>query len=139
MQDLLSVYCIVVLSCICSFLVCVCYRVFLFCFFFQAEDGIRDGRVNGVQTCALPICTPSYLELWFWGAFNPSDPLGFAVALRDPDGNVVSLQDPTGTSQTSLKVGADQQTGRSEERRVGKERKRRGAAEEIKRRIEEMI
>src|SRR5438876_8856638 len=27
---------------------------FLF-FFFQAEDGIRDGRVTGVQTCALPI------------------------------------------------------------------------------------
>src|SRR6266487_5618239 len=29
---------------------------FFFCFFFfQAEDGIRDGRVTGVQTCALPI------------------------------------------------------------------------------------
>src|SRR6266487_4181988 len=27
----------------------------LFFFFFQAEDGIRDGRVTGVQTCALPI------------------------------------------------------------------------------------
>src|SRR5438876_9128058 len=27
-----------------------------FFFFFQAEDGIRDGRVTGVQTCALPIC-----------------------------------------------------------------------------------
>src|SRR5438876_5172138 len=26
-------------------------------FFFQAEDGIRDGRVTGVQTCALPICS----------------------------------------------------------------------------------
>src|SRR5689334_5262134 len=26
-------------------------------FFFQAEDGIRDGTVTGVQTCALPICT----------------------------------------------------------------------------------
>src|SRR6266581_6840758 len=26
-------------------------------FFFQAEDGIRDGRVTGVQTCALPIST----------------------------------------------------------------------------------
>src|SRR5690348_17555480 len=26
-------------------------------FFFQAEDGIRGGRVTGVQTCALPICT----------------------------------------------------------------------------------
>src|SRR4051794_41356363 len=28
-------------------------------FFFQAEDGIRDGRVTGVQTCALPISTIS--------------------------------------------------------------------------------
>src|SRR6267143_3915335 len=29
--------------------------VCFFCFFFQAEDGIRDGTVTGVQTCALPI------------------------------------------------------------------------------------
>src|SRR6266568_7156089 len=32
--------------------------VVIFCFvffFFQAEDGIRDGTVTGVQTCALPI------------------------------------------------------------------------------------
>src|SRR5712692_1208219 len=28
-----------------------------FFFFFQAEDGIRDGTVTGVQTCALPILT----------------------------------------------------------------------------------
>src|SRR5256885_2993794 len=27
-------------------------------FFFQAEDGIRDYKVTGVQTCALPICKP---------------------------------------------------------------------------------
>src|SRR5256886_13410037 len=27
------------------------------CFFFQAEDGIRDLTVTGVQTCALPILT----------------------------------------------------------------------------------
>src|SRR2546430_17462971 len=27
-----------------------------FFFFFQAEDGIRDLTVTGVQTCALPIC-----------------------------------------------------------------------------------
>ena len=26
-----------------------------YCFFFQAEDGIRDWSVTGVQTCALPI------------------------------------------------------------------------------------
>src|SRR5437870_7233764 len=29
--------------------------VALWFFFFQAEDGIRDGHVTGVQTCALPI------------------------------------------------------------------------------------
>ena len=27
----------------------------VYCFFFQAEDGIRDRLVTGVQTCALPI------------------------------------------------------------------------------------
>src|SRR5438067_5719510 len=31
---------------------------FLFFFFFQAEDGIRDRNVTGVQTCALPIYDP---------------------------------------------------------------------------------
>src|SRR5260221_6183021 len=30
--------------------------LFSFFFFFQAEDGIRDHCVTGVQTCALPIC-----------------------------------------------------------------------------------
>ena len=29
------------------------------CFFFQAEDGIRDIGVTGVQTCALPIFKPT--------------------------------------------------------------------------------
>src|SRR5712672_4482789 len=29
--------------------------LFIFFFFFQAEDGIRDKLVTGVQTCALPI------------------------------------------------------------------------------------
>src|SRR5438309_11594135 len=31
-------------------------------FFFQAEDGIRDGTVTGVQTCALPICVRRFLR-----------------------------------------------------------------------------
>src|SRR5256885_11725542 len=35
-------------------MVTVSIRLF---FFFQAEDGIRDYKVTGVQTCALPICT----------------------------------------------------------------------------------
>ena len=37
----------------------ICVRGVVFvscCFFFQAEDGIRDVAVTGVQTCALPIC-----------------------------------------------------------------------------------
>src|SRR5690606_40937012 len=34
------------------YLCCVDYLIF---FFFQAEDGIRDFHVTGVQTCALPI------------------------------------------------------------------------------------
>src|SRR5215208_7589277 len=34
-----------------------------FFFFFQAEDGIRDGHVTGVQTCALPIYVGAALVL----------------------------------------------------------------------------
>src|SRR2546426_6050797 len=33
-------------------------------FFFQAEDGIRDYKVTGVQTCALPICSVVNLVLY---------------------------------------------------------------------------
>src|SRR5256885_5616177 len=40
-------------------------RVCLFFFFFQAEDGIRDYKVTGVQTCALPICVILYLTYWY--------------------------------------------------------------------------
>src|SRR5260370_35621801 len=40
-------------------------------FFFQAEDGIRDSSVTGVQTCALPIC--------FWELFRPGLIACFAV------------------------------------------------------------
>mgnify|MGYP000309359801 CR=1 FL=1 len=32
-------------------------------FFFQAEDGIRDDLVTGVQTCALPICNEELKKL----------------------------------------------------------------------------
>src|SRR2546430_5575610 len=34
----------------------VVLQFYVFFFFFQAEDGIRDLTVTGVQTCALPIC-----------------------------------------------------------------------------------
>src|SRR5256885_8835948 len=40
-------------------------------FFFQAEDGIRDYKVTGVQTCALPILGETVEEI-----------VGFAEAIR---------------------------------------------------------
>ena len=39
----------------------VCFVLVLFFFFFQAEDGIRDVAVTGVQTCALPISSTDLL------------------------------------------------------------------------------
>src|SRR5256885_3009762 len=45
---------------------CSSYTIvsFIFFFFFQAEDGIRDYKVTGVQTCALPISltVPAYMH-----------------------------------------------------------------------------
>src|SRR5205809_5644655 len=45
-------------------------------FFFQAEDGIRDVAVTGVQTCALPICGPALFvrraaSLWRFRSVGP--------------------------------------------------------------------
>src|SRR5438270_7811235 len=39
------------------FFLIILFFLFFFFFFFQAEDGIRDLTVTGVQTCALPIST----------------------------------------------------------------------------------
>src|SRR5256886_3521352 len=39
-------------------------------FFFQAEDGIRDLTVTGVQTCALPICSLPSLERARWAKMS---------------------------------------------------------------------
>src|SRR5258707_10613312 len=51
----------------------------LFFFFFQAEDGIRDIGVTGVQTCALPI---SFVGLFgtVWGIIDAFSGLGNAGA-----------------------------------------------------------
>src|SRR5262249_56073357 len=63
-----------------SCLVRIC-SLFFFFFFFQAEDGIRDWSVTGVQTCALPI----YHVEQFGAA-------GKALAL---DPQVVLMDEPT--------------------------------------------
>src|SRR5258708_11592631 len=61
-------------------------------FFFQAEDGIRDDLVTGVQTCALPISRrlkrlewttrsrPVHINTLFLGAFSPRDEKDFLYA-----------------------------------------------------------
>src|SRR5689334_23880572 len=51
-EDVLGV--VLLICCCLIFLVFELLCVYFF-FFFQAEDGIRDGTVTGVQTCALPI------------------------------------------------------------------------------------
>src|SRR5690606_40673067 len=48
---------------------------FCFFFFFQAEDGIRDFHVTGVQTCALPI---SFASLGAWTVMVSAAILDFA-------------------------------------------------------------
>src|SRR5258708_34364720 len=52
----------------------LCADIFLF--FFQAEDGIRDDLVTGVQTCALPICEVADLNAGH-----------LAAQVVDPSGN----------------------------------------------------
>src|SRR5205085_9208090 len=80
-------------------------------FFFQAEDGIRDLTVTGVQTCALPISTRRELKLA--GKHGIVD--GVDGAQLDP--RHVRRGHPV-TARRRL----DQPTiPRSEERRVGKE------------------
>src|SRR3990167_11251055 len=54
------------------------------CFVFQAEDGIRDLTVTGVQTCALPI---SYFQLVDYSAIRPElDDLAMAEWLTREHG-----------------------------------------------------
>src|SRR5712672_3938714 len=55
-----------------------------FFFFFQAEDGIRDKLVTGVQTCALPIWMSEEARKRLQAIFNASElGAGFQIALSD--------------------------------------------------------
>src|ERR1039457_7201001 len=51
----------------------------VFFFFFQAEDGIRDYKVTGVQTCALPICSRKSCGLVTKNALCVGNPLSWFV------------------------------------------------------------
>src|SRR5438270_976986 len=100
-------------------LFCIFRPLLLFCFFFffQAEDGIRDLTVTGVQTCALPIYVAHFLvqgcDVWL---NNPRKPL-------EASGTSGMKAAMNGVPHLSIGDGwwAEGFTGRSEERRVGKE------------------
>src|SRR5436189_1940085 len=91
-----------------------------FFFFFQAEDGIRDTSVTGVQTCALPICQgPRIASLRAADADTKAEEVRRAELLRDRAQAVVP-----GESSPHLQLEpAEIEVAlvRSEERRVGKE------------------
>src|SRR5215216_1053208 len=55
-----------------------------FFFFFQAEDGIRDDLVTGVQTCALPICRTAGLPIARVRGPADGDVTAFVVFVRAP-------------------------------------------------------
>src|SRR3989441_4590411 len=97
-----------------------CFRavssVVLF-FFFQAEDGIRDKLVTGVQTCALPICPPVN---------------SITECIKAPDAHSAHAASNSRLNKLASTLTAFPQTAvmfqsvircrpRSEERRVGKE------------------
>src|SRR2546430_11439443 len=85
-----------------------------FFFFFQAEDGIRDLTVTGVQTCALPIWSrraSTERERRVFGSIHCRGGR-FAFASRVSRNIVASLRPTASTGRLSA---------RSEERRVGKE------------------
>src|SRR2546430_12674653 len=97
--------------------ICARYGRVVVIFFFQAEDGIRDLTVTGVQTCALPIYRVRGRPVW---GILPVD------CLLDHRGWGDLVHDrPSGSEAQSLLGIQVRRVGdryhRSEERRVGKE------------------
>src|SRR5688572_31758916 len=80
---------------------------FFFFFFFQAEDGIRDLTVTGVQTCALPISIKLSRESLIAGMIAPNKLPKWGFPLLCMPVRILAIM--------------MQRKERSEERRVGKE------------------
>src|SRR5438046_10403820 len=86
-------------------------------FFFQAEDGIRDWSVTGVQTCALPIFQSQHVFIYIRGEYTTEYDV-LTAALEDARGAGL-----LGDVRLVIHRGAGAYIcgERSEERRVGKE------------------
>src|SRR5947208_8029405 len=83
-------------------------------FFFQAEDGIRDDLVTGVQTCALPIsiCSAAMAAPESRAVFGGDRSVAVRVKTVPTVARIVAAVKPA--TKPMVKT-------RSEERRVGKE------------------
>src|SRR5690606_40189591 len=92
-----------------------CCSLCLLFFFFQAEDGIRDFHVTGVQTCALPI---SFRHGSSAGAGPVQRPRVPPLLRRTPRAVRVSMTDRS--PSCPVRHCTNNNPRRSEERRVGK-------------------
>src|SRR5207253_6132021 len=92
-------------------------------FFFQAEDGIRDGHVTGVQTCALPIF-PNPLEVTMAKLICSAVPSVQKVRMCNSgtEATMSAIRLARGFTRRDKIIKFEGcYHGRSEERRVGKE------------------
>src|SRR5207249_8908047 len=96
-----------------------------FFFFFQAEDGIRDRNVTGVQTCALPI----FIDMTTSSVAGPAA-AGSSISLIVICGSGPSLANLPVVVKRRRPRASRHPRYRSEERRVGKECRSRGGTAE---------
>ena len=88
------------------------YSFFSFFFFFQAEDGIRDIGVTGVQTCALPIyyrCGEGNHYGTFSGAISAFSPVAKGKKPHQQEGKNFLTNPPkqgTGYGYLNVTIGA---------------------------------
>src|SRR5690606_40506274 len=99
----------------------ICVLLFILFFFFQAEDGIRDFHVTGVQTCALPIYEISWIR-YVVQVSSQNRPAGSGADKPLAVAALVFNATTWGLAWWPIRL-----LRRSEERRVGKECRCRGA------------
>src|SRR5256885_2512495 len=99
--------------CMCCFL-----WVHFYFFFFQAEDGIRDYKVTGVQTCALPISQRLHIHAFVADA-HAAEAQNATRRIVIDQLRPFFLRPVNFFFDEAARVGAVAE--RSEERRVGKE------------------
>ena len=95
----------------------LCFFFFFVFFFFQAEDGIRDKLVTGVQTCALPILKSQVAEARVVIGAATQRPVKFALTFVDR----MFVDAGKAARHETVLVELPVLIARSEERRVGNE------------------